>query len=270
MRNFAPLLVCMACVGHGRRAHILSEALDAASESLADVGGSSQRTSNAGDRDSLNAFAMLLLAHDPTVAFNFYSSGRRLSVADPQVARSRAVIADAHSGLDHNAGLSRRGALFGAAAGLLGAAASPPLAAIAKQDVKDLSRLKKGLEGVQFLLDNWDKETIDKITGDKSPDKVRFYLGLKTTDHPLFQVEKILAAANEVLPDDVDFDKWVDTCNELNTRITQVNELAYTSSFAEYNPGGGKDAVAKYLEQARAEVVKARDSLKTIVGVLKL
>lgn len=270
MRNFAPLLVCMACVGHGRRAHTLSEALDAASQSLADLGRSSQGTSKSGDRNSLNAFATLLLAFDPTVAFNFYSSGARRSVADPPVARSRPVVADAHSRLEHNAGLSRRGALFGAAAGLLGAAASPPLAANAKQDDKDFNRLKKGLEGIEFLLANWDKETTDPISGDKTPDKVRFYLGLKTSDHPLFKVERILAAANEVLPDDVDFDKWVDTCNDLNTHITQVNELAYTSSFGEYNPGGGKDAVAKYLEQARAEVVKSRDSLKAIVGLLKI
>tara|TARA_B100000524_G_scaffold246963_1_gene132640 strand:+ start:67 stop:210 length:144 start_codon:yes stop_codon:yes gene_type:complete len=33
-----------------------------------------------------------------------------------------------------------------------------------------------------------------------------------------------------------------------------VNELAYTSSFGEYNPGGGKDQIAKYLELAREEV----------------
>ena len=28
---------------------------------------------------------------------------------------------------------------------------------------------------------------VDENSGDDAPDKVRFYVGLKTTDHPLFQ-----------------------------------------------------------------------------------
>ena len=46
--------------------------------------------------------------------------------------------------------------------------------------------------------------------------------------------------------------------------------LAYTASFGEYNPGGGKEQVRKYLLLAKEEVVQARDSLQTMVTLLKL
>ncbi len=49
-----------------------------------------------------------------------------------------------------------------------------------------------------------------------------------------------------------------------------MNELAYTSSFGEYNPGGGKEQVRKYLLLAKEEVVQARDSLKTMVQLLQI
>ena len=52
--------------------------------------------------------------------------------------------------------------------------------------------------------------------------------------------------------------------------VAKVNELSYTSSFGEYNPGGGKELVAKYLELARGETVLARDSLKTMIELLKI
>ena len=64
--------------------------------------------------------------------------------------------------------VSRREALAGAAAGAFFAAS--PLAAVAV-DVNDLTRLNKGLEQVQFLLDNWDKETVDPISGNDDPDR---------------------------------------------------------------------------------------------------
>ena len=38
-------------------------------------------------------------------------------------------------------------------------------------DVNDLSRLKKGQESVQFLLDNWSRETVDPNSGEDSPDR---------------------------------------------------------------------------------------------------
>ena len=37
----------------------------------------------------------------------------------------------------------------------------------------------------------------------------------------------------------------------LSCRVqADAQELAYTASFGEYNPGGGKDAVKKYMDQS--------------------
>ena len=163
--------------------------------------------------------------------------------------------------------LPRRDAVIGAVS-LLSWASSPLVANAV--DPNDLSRLKKGLDSVQYLLDNWDTETIDPNSGEDSPDRVRFFLGLRTTDHPLFQVEKLLQKAQQKLPDDADFEKWADSVEGLNSHIAKVNELAYTSSFGEYNPGGGKGQIRKYLLLAKEEVVLTRDSLKTMIDILKL
>jgi Ca2+ transporting ATPase len=41
--------------------------------------------------------------------------------------------------------------------------------------------------------------------------------------------------------------------------------MAYTSSFGEYNPGGGKDAVEKYLLIAKEQVAAAVFTVVTVV-----
>ncbi|EOD06247.1 hypothetical protein EMIHUDRAFT_249981 [Emiliania huxleyi CCMP1516] len=203
----------------------------------------------------------------------------------------------ARSLLGRTAAVSRRESLqlgAGLSATFLAPLAAPRAAFAAAQDPNDLSRLKKGLDSVQFLLDNWDRETVDPNSGADSPDRVRFFLGLRTTDHPLFQVDKLLIKAQKSLPDDVDFETWIDSVEGLNSHIAKINEapagpstctcpacaagmwrsrytrLAYTSSFGEYNPGGGKEQVRKYLLLAKEEVVQARDSLQTMVTLLKL
>lgn len=156
------------------------------------------------------------------------------------------------------------------AVGAAAAAAALPWRAWAAGDVNDLGRLKKGLDGVNFLLDNWERETTDPISGAQAPDRVRFFLGLRTTDHPLFQAEKLLAKAQDKLPDDVDFEEWIRAVEGWESHVNKVNELAYTSSFGEYNPGGGKEQVAKYLEMARQEVILSQESLQTIIKLLNI
>jgi Ca2+ transporting ATPase len=141
---------------------------------------------------------------------------------------------------------------------------------LAAVDVNDLSRLKAGRDGVQYLLDNWDTATVDENSGDDTPDKVRFYVGLKTTDHPLFQVDKLLNKAQDKLPDDVDFEEWVAAVEGLQSAIAKVNELSYTASFGEYNPGGGKAQVRKFLLLAKEQVVVTKDTLDTMIKLLKL
>ena len=143
------------------------------------------------------------------------------------------------------------------------------VAALAAQDVTDLTRLRKGLKDITFLLDNWDQETVDPISGADSPDRVRYFLGLRTTDHPLFQVDKLLTKAQDKISDD-DFENWVQASESFNSAVAKVNELAYTSSFGEYNPGGGKDQIRKYLLLAKDEVIVAKRSLETMVKLLNV
>lgn len=165
--------------------------------------------------------------------------------------------------------LSRR-VVLGAGLGALFSAATP-LAGSAVANVKDLSRLPAGLKDINYLLDNWAKETTNPVSGDADPDRVRLFIGLRTTTSPLFQVEKLLAAPttqDKVDPDR--FEDWIASTEEFSSHINKVNELAYTSSFGEYNPGGGKEQVAKYLQMAKDEVILARDSLATLISLLGL
>jgi len=199
--------------------------------------------------------ALLLCGVSATCAYQGYIPTSRPATLH----RSMAPVAQLRA--------TRRDAVAGIASAFL--ATSVPFAANAV-DVNDLSRLKKGLTDVQYLLDNWEKETVDPISGDDSPDRVRFFLGLRTTDHPLFQVDKLLQKAQNKLPDDADIEKWVDAVEGLNSHIAKVNELAYTSSFGEYNPGGGKGQIRKYLLLAKEEVELTRDSLKTMIELLNL
>ena len=146
--------------------------------------------------------------------------------------------------------------------------ARPGVARAEGQDPKDFARVGKGLKEVQFLLDNWSKETTNPTSGEMDPDRVRLYLGLRTTSSPLFQFEKLLKAAVNEIPDDR-FEDWIAASEGYSSAVAKVNELAFTSSFGEYNPGGGKDQVAKYLELARGEVINCRDALKTIDELLQ-
>lgn len=47
--------------------------------------------------------------------------------------------------------------------------------------------------------------------------------------------------------------------------MTMTNSMAFISQFAEYNPGGGKDEVLKYLNEAQTQVIMAEKTLKTIL-----
>lgn len=130
---------------------------------------------------------------------------------------------------------SRREALSIGAAAAAFVVASPPRAAFASLDPNDMSRFKKALDGVNYLLDNWEQETTEctKQAGGggectDQPDKVRYYMGLRTTDHPLFQLDKLYAKAQTKLPDDADFEEWIEATEGLASQIAKINELAYT------------------------------------------
>lgn len=134
---------------------------------------------------------------------------------------------------------------------------------------EEIARVKKGYEGLEYLLANFDKETT-KCTPEcnRNPDAVRSYMGLRSMEHPLYQVEKVLAKGQDNIEDVDDLEEYITACENYSSAISESNAMAYTSSFGEYNPGGGKDAVEKYLELARTQVVYARDNLKVILAKL--
>ena len=139
-------------------------------------------------------------------------------------------------------GQTRRQLLSSASAAGL-AAALYPGPAFASLDPNDMSRFKKALDGVNYLLDNWTEETQECTTTGQgvctdSPDKVRYYFGLRTTDHPLFQLDKLYAKAQNKLPDDVDFETWIDATEGLASQIAKINELAYTCVRRAHLPHG--------------------------------
>ena len=133
-------------------------------------------------------------------------------------------------------------------------------------------RLRAGYDGIEALLKNWDKETFIKCGQegqvtlaaecDRDANKVPAALGLKSTDAPLFKVEKLFKAA---ITPDVDIDAWNLATEQFVQHSTSAQEYAYTASFGEYNPSGGKDQVAKYMDLSKDELVLARDALRDVL-----
>ena len=50
--------------------------------------------------------------------------------------------------------------------------------------------------------------------------------------------------------------------------MSMSNSMAFISQFGEYNPGGGKDEVLKYLEESKKQVILAEKALKKILDTV--
>uniref|UniRef100_A0A6V2AVP8 Uncharacterized protein n=1 Tax=Ditylum brightwellii TaxID=49249 RepID=A0A6V2AVP8_9STRA len=189
------------------------------------------------------------------------------------------TVRNANSALNMKAEASRRDVFEKAAFVAIGlgtssgfvpaayAAGSPPSAA-------ELERIKIGYKKIAYLLENFDQETtVCKENGGeckRDADPVRRYMGLRSTTDPLFQIEKVFAKAKYM---DIDPDKLEDffeATEDWNTAVNMSNSMAFISQFGEYNPGGGKDEVLKYLEEAKKQVVLAEASLKRIMNCLEI
>lgn len=159
--------------------------------------------------------------------------------------------------------MSRRTLL--ASAVVFGAGAVLPANAA---DSADVTRLVKGYNDIQFLLNDWTALTTTK-EGARDADKVRKVLGLRSTSDPLFQLDKLLQkAVSRTDPDKIE--QWIEATEKLNISVNNANEFAYTAAFGEYNPGGGKDQVDKYLELSHQELINVAKNLKTILDLLSL
>uniref|UniRef100_A0A7S2XZ94 Uncharacterized protein n=1 Tax=Fibrocapsa japonica TaxID=94617 RepID=A0A7S2XZ94_9STRA len=149
-----------------------------------------------------------------------------------------------------------------------------PSSAAAKEAFPGSSRIIEGYKGLTFLLENWEKETTicNTASGEcvRNPDAVRSYLGLRSTKHPLFGIEKVFVKGNSYLPDLDNADAYTEACENYQSVASLANSMAYTSVFGEYNPGGGKDMIEKYLEESKKYTIQATDSLAQIIKALEL
>eukprot|EP00563_Minutocellus_polymorphus_P013007 CAMPEP_0181064762 /NCGR_PEP_ID=MMETSP1070-20121207/24369_1 /TAXON_ID=265543 /ORGANISM="Minutocellus polymorphus, Strain NH13" /LENGTH=231 /DNA_ID=CAMNT_0023145089 /DNA_START=19 /DNA_END=714 /DNA_ORIENTATION=+ len=146
------------------------------------------------------------------------------------------------------------------------AAGTPPTEA-------EIQRLKTGYEGIVYLLKNFEQETTKcrENGGEckRDADAVRKYLGLRSTTDPLFQIEKVFLKVKYMDIDPDNLDAFFEATEDYNTAMNMSNSMAFISQFGEYNPGGGKDEVLKYLNEAEIQVKLAEKALKTIINCIE-
>lgn len=171
--------------------------------------------------------------------------------------------------LSHQMMSARRRDVFG----LVGSAAALfPSAAVAGEE----SRLKVGYDGINSLLEHWDEETYKSCPKEqialaaeceRLPDKIPTALGLRSTTAPLYKIEKLFTQVLQA-GDVEDIDEWTNATDQYIQHSTSAQEYAYTASFGEYNPSGGKDQVAKYMDLSKKELELARDALRDVLKQL--
>jgi hypothetical protein len=153
---------------------------------------------------------------------------------------------------------------------------SQPVLALSQEE-QDKANILKGYQRLQYLLDNWEKETtVCGMGGDKlerscerTPLKVMDYLGYKATNDPLFKAEKTLRRLYQLAPPNRDVE-FIEAVERYAENADEASGMAYISSWGEANPGGGKDRVELFIERARKNVVVAHDSLATVIDILGL
>jgi hypothetical protein len=169
---------------------------------------------------------------------------------------------------------SRRAFLTNSAL-VVAAVASTAQPAIAVDNQADIQKLQQGYQRLDYLLNNWEKETT--ICGqsdnpyiglcERTPLKVMDYMGYKSTKDPLFQAEKTMLKLQSLVPAEKASD-YIDAVEQWTQASQEASGMAYVSSWGESNPGGGKDRVAYFIERSKKNVTDARDALKSIVDML--
>eukprot|EP00419_Tripos_fusus_P024432 CAMPEP_0172714912 /NCGR_PEP_ID=MMETSP1074-20121228/67244_1 /TAXON_ID=2916 /ORGANISM="Ceratium fusus, Strain PA161109" /LENGTH=248 /DNA_ID=CAMNT_0013539439 /DNA_START=89 /DNA_END=835 /DNA_ORIENTATION=- len=207
-------------------------------------------------------------------------------VAPPQ--RQMAGASSTKSRLSTN---SRRFVVQGLlTATLLAEPTNNALAAQTKPVTKDdLQRLSSGYKDLVYMMDNWNTVTRDcRFVGERrqealqsgvlspnkckaNPDEVRKYFGMRALDEKLFNTKQLFIDIEaQDLVAKKDGDRYSDAVEDFETHKRQASEWAYTSSWGDANPGGGRDKVEDYLLRSKAEAALATKSLGIIIDVLNL
>jgi hypothetical protein len=124
----------------------------------------------------------------------------------------------------------------------------------------ELARLPLGHARVRYLLDHWDEITsvcgttvmsdIERIqvirteggagqvngsSCTKTPLRVQDFMGYKSTNDPLYRIDKLLIRAGPLV-DSADFGEYLDAIEQYRSTADATALLAYTSSWGEANP----------------------------------
>lgn len=160
---------------------------------------------------------------------------------------------------------------------LLIATQEPAWAAMSQEEI-DKANIVKGYKRLQYLLDNWEKETTVCKTGqetnfgtkcERTPLKVMDYLGYKATDDPLFKADKTMKRLYSLVPASQDAE-FIEAIEQFAENAEEASGMAYISSWGEANPGGGKDRVELFIERARKNVIVSKESLETVIRILDI
>jgi hypothetical protein len=185
---------------------------------------------------------------------------------------------------------TRRELLHQAMVGV-GASLLLPLSAEAAVPTTDeLEKLRKGHARVVYLLNNWDKETqicgkiimsdierkqVMRTEGggsggcEKTPLKVQDFLGFKSTLDPLYRADKLMVRAAQLVDSD-DFENYLEVVEKYKDKADNGAMMAYTSSWGEANPNGGKEVIDEYLDRTKLDVMDTEQCLKKVLGYLRL
>mmetsp|Transcript_60300 Transcript_60300/g.67412 ORF Transcript_60300/g.67412 Transcript_60300/m.67412 type:complete len:203 (+) Transcript_60300:146-754(+) len=165
-----------------------------------------------------------------------------------------------------------KAAAFGTA-GLLVQTQPSSAAANMPPTKEELERIRIGYKEITYLLENFEQETTTcrENGGEckRNAEPIRRALGLRSTTDPLFQIEKVFNKV-KYMDGDIDLENFFVASEDYNSAMAISNSMAFISQFGEYNPGGGKEAVLKYLEESQKAVIVAQTSLKTIMETLNL
>jgi hypothetical protein len=186
---------------------------------------------------------------------------------------SSLILGGAHCLAPETGRLSRRQAFaasaFGLSTCLVANAPSAQAAEAVGLTPNEIERIQLGYKQITYLLDNFEKETtVCKPECKRDADAIRRALGVRSTTDPLFQIEKVFSKVKNM---DLDMDKleaFFEASEDWNSAINMSNSMAFISQFGEYNPGGGKDEVLKYLLESQKQLVLSQKALATIMDSL--
>jgi len=179
-----------------------------------------------------------------------------------------------------------------AAASLILGGASAAASAASVPSPEELARLQNGYARVQYLLKNWDdvtsvcgkaimsdterKQVIRTEGGgggegicEKTPLRVQEFMGYKSTTDPLYKADKLMVRAAPLVDPD-NFESYLDVVERYREKADQTAMMAYTSSWGEANPNGGKEVIDDYLDKTKADVVESEKLLKQVLAYLEL